>query len=566
MGAMSDDFDAIVIGSGITGGWAAKELCEKGLKTLVLERGREIRHGEDYQGEHQPPWAYKFRGRVDAELARRDYPVQSQFGWFNDYNLQFWNNDRLNPYVLDEGKPFNWVRSDVLGGRSVLWGRQTYRWSDLDFEANLKDGHGIDWPIRYKDIEPWYDYVEDFVGITGQAEGLPQLPDGKFLPPMEMNIVEKDVKAKIEAEFPGRKMTIGRAAVLTQPHRGRGACHYCGPCNRGCSVSAYFSSLTSTLPAAKETGNLTIRTDSLVHSLEYDPDQNRISGVHVVDTASKQRMRFSARLVFLCASSVGSAQILLNSTSSAFPQGLANTSGAVGRYMMDHIFATGVRGIIPGHTDKYTVGYRPNGIYLARFRNLEGQDEDADFVRGYGYQGGAGRKNWASMAQETPGFGAEFKRSLRTPGPWTFGLGGFGEILPRAENHMALHPTRKDRFGIPQVVFHAELGDNEYKMIQDIIRQGEAMLCAAGAVDISSRSEPMPMGSGVHEMGTARMGHDPSESVLNKWNQAHDVPNLFVTDGSCMTSSGCVNPSITYMALTARAANHAAGMVRDGVL
>lgn len=560
---MTTDFDAIVVGSGISGGWAAKELTEKGLKTLVLERGREIEHIRDYQGEHRPAWDYEFRGYGDRKVYERDYAIQSSFGWFDESNRQFWNNDRLNPYVVDDKKPFHWVRGDILGGRSVLWGRQCYRWSDLDFEANARDGYGIDWPIRYKDIAPWYSYVEKFAGISGQAEGLSQLPDGEFLKPMSMNSVEKHVKAAIEQNFTSRMMTIGRVAVLTEPHNGRGACHYCGPCSRGCSVSAYFCSLTSTLPAAKATGRLTIRPDSVVERLDTDPRTGRVTSVSVVDARTRERMRFSSRMVFLCASTVGSTQVLLNSRSERHPNGLANGSGALGRYLMDHTFATGVHGTIPGFGDRDTIGARPNGIYIPRFRNLDGQDADAAFLRGYGFQGGASRLDWT---RDVPGFGKDLKDELRQPGPWVMRLGGFGEILPYAENRMLLDEKKVDRFGIPQVRFEVEYKDNEKKMIDDIMARGKEMLKAAGAVDIHASPGPMIMGRGVHEMGTARMGNDPADSVLNGWNQAHEVPNLFVTDGACMTSASCVNPSITYMAITARAANRAAELWRADAL
>jgi choline dehydrogenase-like flavoprotein len=560
---MSTDFDAIVIGSGISGGWAAKELTDQGLKTLLLERGRPIEHIRDYQGEHQPPWYYPFREYRDRKLDESDYPIQSDFGWFTENNRQFWNNDRLNPYVVDEKKPFHWVRGDILGGRSVLWGRQCYRWSDLDFEANRKDGHGIDWPIRYQDVAPWYSYVEKFAGISGQAEGLPQLPDGEFLKPMPMNTVERHVKAAIEANFPGRTMTIGRVAVLTEPHNGRGACHYCGPCANGCSVSAYFCSLTSTLPAAKATGNLTIRADSVVERLDSDPLSGHISSVSVVNTKTRDRMQFRGKLVFLCASTVGSTQILLNSKSERYPNGLANGSGVLGRYLMDHTFGTWVHGVIPGFRDRNTIGARPNGIYVPRFRNLDGNDEDASFLRGYGFQGGASRSDWK---RDAPGFGKAFKAEISEPGPWGMGFGGFGEILPYADNRMLLDDKKTDRFGIPQVRFEVEYKDNEKRMIDDIVARGTEMLKAAGATGIRSHPGPMIMGRGVHEMGTARMGHDPAESVLNGWNQAHEVPNLFVTDGACMTSGSCVNPSITYMAITARAANRAATLLRDGAV
>jgi len=563
---MTQQFDAIVVGSGITGGWAAKELTEKGLKTLVLERGRFMEHGKDYTGEHQPPWAYDFRGRVPREEAERDYFIQSKFGWFDAYNKQFWNNDRLNPYIVDEEKPFHWVRANVLGGRSILWGRQCYRWSDLDFEANRKDGHGIDWPIRYRDIEPWYDYVEDFVGVSGESLGLPQLPDGKFLKPMELNIVEKHFKQTTEQNFSDRIVTIGRVAILTEPKNGRGACHYCGPCSRGCSVAAYFCSLSSTLPAAQATGNLTIRANSVVEGLDYDPQTGKVSAVRVIDAETKERQRFTAKVIFLCASTVGSTQVLLNSATDDMPNGLANSSGVLGKYLMDHTFQTGVSGIIPGFENKYEFGNRPNGIYIPRFRNLDGQDQDVDFVRGYGYQGGVHRMNWDQMSKEIPGFGAEFKQALRNPGPWRAGFGGFGEILPNEDNYMALDRSQPDRFGIPQVRFNVEYRENERRMIDDIMKQGTAMLEAAGATDIKANPGPMIMGRGVHEMGTARMGDDPAESVLNKWNQAHDAPNLFVTDGACMTSASCVNPSITYMALTARAVNHAVELLTEGTI
>jgi choline dehydrogenase-like flavoprotein len=405
--------------------------------------------------------------------------------------------------------------------------------------------------------------VEKFAGISGQAEGLPQLPDGEFLKPMPMNSVEQHVKAAIEENFPGRTMTIGRVAVLTEPHNGRGACHYCGPCSRGCSVSAYFCSLTSTLPAAKATGRLTVRPDSVVERLDTDPETGRVTSVSVVDAKTRERVRFSGKLVFLCASTIGSTQILLNSRSEHHPNGLANRSGALGRYLMDHTFATGVGGNIPAYLDRNTIGHRPNGIYIPRFRNLDGQDGDADFLRGYGFQGDARRLGWS---RDVPGFGKGLKDELARPGPWRMHLSGFGEILPYAGNRMLLDEKKVDRFGIPQVRFEVEYKDNEKRMIDDIMERGQEMLKAAGATDIHASPGPMIMGSGVHEMGTARMGNDPTESVLNGWNQAHEVSNLFVTDGACMTSASCVNPSITYMALTARAANHAAELLRAGAL
>ena len=558
-------FDAIVIGSGMTGGWAAKELTEQGLKVLMLDRGRMVEHVRDYKTEHRPPWQVPFRGKPLRDLYADEYFVQSQNYAFDENTRHFYNNDRDNPYIYDP-EQFIWFRADVVGGKSLLWARQVYRWCDLDFEANKQDGHGIDWPIRYHDLAPWYSHVEEFIGVSGQAENLPQLPDSEFLPPMEMNVVEKHVKTKIERHFPGRNMTIGRAAVLTRPHKGRGACHYCGPCERGCSVGAYFSTQSSTLPAARQTGNLTLKPDSVVAAIDYDPSTRRASGVRVIDTHTRVGTTYTAKLVFLCASTVGSTQVLLNSKSESFPNGLANSSGVLGHYLMDHTYATGAMGVFPGYEDKVTYGNRPNGIYIPRFRNLDGQDEEVDFLRGYGYQGGAGRLGWSSMADRIPGFGAEFKQALRTPGPWVMSLAGFGECLPYAHNRMELDARKTDRFGIPQVRFHFQFGENEDNMRRDIARQAEAMLKRAGARNTESWITQSIGGVAIHEMGTARMGEDPGQSVLNRWNQAHEVPNLFVTDGSCMTSNSCVNPSLTFMALTARATDHAVKQFREGAI
>jgi choline dehydrogenase-like flavoprotein len=561
----SYDFDAIVVGSGVSGGWAAKELTEKGLKTLVLERGRPLVHGKGYVGEHMPTWKLPYRGLPLRELYAADYPVQSTSYAFDETTRHFWNNDRENPYVQDHGRQFDWIRADVVGGKSLLWGRQVYRWSELDFRANQADGHGVDWPIRYADIAPWYTYVERFIGVSGEKLGLPHLPDGDFQRPMQLNVVEQYVARRVAEVFPGRVLTIGRVAILTEPRpeQNRGACHYCGPCHRGCSVGAYFSSLSSTLPAATATGNLTIRPNSVVASLEYDASSGRVSAVHVIDAQTKERMAFSSRIVFLCGSTVGSTQILLNSRSERFPNGLANDSGALGRYLMDHTSLVSISGQIDGFEAHCPTPGRPNGIYVPRFRNLR-DDEGLEFVRGYGFQGGASRLGWRAMAGRTPGFGAAFKSTLREPGPWQFTLNGFGECLPYEKNSIELHPTVVDRYGLPQVRFRFEWGANEVAQRRDILEQGRAMLEAAGAYNISAVDLQARGGAAIHEMGTARMGRDPRESVLNGFNQAHGVPNLFVTDGSCMASSSCVNPSITYMALTARAADYAVREVRDG--
>lgn len=565
--AAAYDFDAVVVGSGISGGWAAKELTEKGLRTLVLERGRPMEHGAGYLGEHQPTWDTPYRGLPLRDLYQAEYPIQQTSYAFDETTRHFWNNDAENPYDFNAQQPFEWLRAGVVGGRSLLWARQVYRWSDLDFAANLTDGHGVDWPIRYEDIAPWYSYVEKFIGVSGAAEGLEQLPDGEFLEPMAMNVLEQHVRERIEAGFPERTMTIGRTAVLTEPlaHSQRGVCHYCGPCHRGCSVGAYFSSLSSTLPAARATGNLTLEANAVVAGLDYDPASGRVSGVRVVDAETRVAKTVSARVVFLCASAVGSTQILLNSRSESFPRGLANHSDALGRYLMDHTYGAGARGLFAGYEEFYPQGSRPNGIYIPRYRNLD-PSEQLPFLRGYGFQGSASRMNWQSMARLTPGFGAGFKRSLRRPGPWVMNLSGFGECLPRAQNRMSLHPTKVDRFGIPQVSFDFRWSENELNIIEQIQTDAREMLAAAGAAQISTYNAKKAGGAAIHEMGTARMGRDPADSVLNAFNQAHSVKNLFVTDGAAMTSSSCVNPSITYMALTARAADYAVTLIQNGAL
>jgi len=564
-------YDAIVIGSGITGGWAAKELTEKGLETLVIERGRNVEHRKDYITEHKPGWEFPLR---NARLAvgtqgAEQYPIQARTGQFHESVKHFFIKDHRNPYVED--KPFTWIQGDQVGGKSLIWGRQVYRWSDLDFEANLRDGHGVDWPIRYADVAPWYSYVERFIGVSGEKLGLPQLPDGEFQPPMEMNAGEKFVKVGLERAFPDRRLTIGRVAILTQALNGRLPCHYCGPCERGCSTGSYFSSQASTLPAARATGRLTIVPDSVVHSLIYDAAKHRVTGVRVVDTTTKHTREYSGRLVFLCASSLATARVLLNSKSPTFPNGLANSSGVLGHYLMDHHFRVGASGAIEGLLDRYYQGNRPNGIYIPRFRNL-GDDASrrADYVRGFGYQGGAGRQAWARGAGE-PGFGVALKRKLHDPGRWSMGMTAFGECLPREDNYAALS-DQTDEFGIPVLRIHCTWGDNELAMRKDMAASAAEMLEAAGVKDVRTYdanregglgAEP---GLGIHEMGTARMGRDPKTSVLNAHNQAHDVPNLFVTDGACMASSSCVNPSITYMALTARACDYAVAESKRGNL
>ena len=560
---MPASYDAIIVGSGITGGWAAKELTEKGLNTLVLEAGRTIVPERDYV-EHVPIWKMKFRGWDNRFERERTQPIQRECYYACDeFSHKFFVNDVENPYSTDPGKPFSWIRGRQVGGKSITWGRQSYRWSDLDFEANLKDGIAVDWPIRYADIAPWYDYVEEFAGISGQAEGLPQLPDGKFLPPMEMTCVEKDMRDAIAKHFDDRIMTIGRAAVLTRVHKGRAACHYCGICHRGCITKSYFSSLNSTLPAAEKTGRLTIRPYSVVHSLIFDSGARRISGVRVIDAQSKDALEFKARVFFLCASTLESTRILLNSATPEFPDGLANSSGELGHNLMDHHMGAGASGMMPGHEDTMPFGNRPNGIYIPRFRNVKTKQKD--FLRGYGYQGGGAREGW-TRGLHMPGFGADFKNALKMPGPWRMSIGGFGECLPNHDNYVEVDKNKPDAWGIPTLKIHAQWSDNERAMSKDIAAQAGEMLAAAGAKDINVFQEMTPPGLAIHELGTARMGRDPKTSVLNEHNQAHDVKNLFMSDGACMVSSNCVNPSLTYMALTARACDYAVSQMKRNEL
>jgi choline dehydrogenase-like flavoprotein len=554
----ANTYDAIVIGSGITGGWAAKELTEKGLRTIVLEAGQTIVPERDYV-EHVQVWKVQFRGMRDRQYEKVHRPVQRQIG--DEWNAKFFVDDVENPYTTPPDQPYLFLRGRHVGGRSVMWGRQSYRWSDYDFEANLRDGHGVDWPVRYKDIEPWYDYVEDFIGVSGQAENLPQLPDGKFLPPMEMNCAETHMREVIAQKFPDRRLTIGRTAILTQTHRGRAACHYCGPCARGCITRSYFSSLHSTLPAAEATGKLTMRPFSVVHSLIFDPKTRQITGVRVIDAQTKKAVEFHAKVVFLCASTLESARILMNSATAEFPDGLANSSGQLGHNLMDHIMGSGATGTIPGYEDRVQLGNRPNGIYVPRFRNIK--DKHPNFVRGYGFQGAGSREDWG-RGSETAGFGIDFKHMLREPGPWRFTFAMFGECLPNPDNRAEINKDQLDAWGIPTLKISHKWRENEMALFNDAQVTAAEMLDAAGAKDITVRSTPSAPGEGIHEMGSARMGRDPKTSVLNSWNQAHDIKNLFVTDGSFMVSSACQNPSLTYMAMTARACDYAVKQMQQG--
>ncbi|MFV8226049.1 GMC oxidoreductase [Christiangramia aquimixticola] len=552
----NDTYDAIVVGTGISGGWAAKELTEKGFKTLVLERGRMVEHVKDYPTMNDDPWDYKFKGEVPKEEKKRQYK-QARTGYTVSEPSKHWFVDDIkHPY--NETKRFDWMRGYHVGGRSIMWGRHSYRLSDLDFEANKKEGIAVDWPIRYKDIAPWYDYVESYIGVCGEKLGLSQLPDGNFLPPMELNCVEDHLRQSIAEKFDGRVMTSGRVAHITgdKKFEGRSKCQFRNRCIRGCPYGGYFSSNSSTLPAAERTGNMTLRPNSIVSEVLYDPDTKLATGVKVIDAETKETMEFKANVVFLCASAVASTSILMQSKSDRFPDGLGNDSGELGHNVMDHHFKAGASGNYDGFHDSYYKGRKPNGIYLPRFRNLNGKSE-VDFLRGYGYQGGASRTNWSESIAEAA-YGQELKEAITKPGGWNMGLMGFGETLPYHENKMTLDYNKKDEWGLPTVTFDAEFKENELKMRRDMVNQAVEMLEKAGFKDVQGYDDIGAPGLGIHEMGMARMGRDPKTSVLNGNNQVHEAKNVYVTDGSFMTSAGCQNPSLTYMAMTARAADHAA--------
>ncbi len=560
---MRESYDAIVIGTGISGGWAAKELCENGLKTLVLERGRMIKHIQDYPTAHLDPWDMELRNSITVEDNARQLK-QSRTGYTTKFESKHWFVDDIkHPY--NEAKRFDWMRGYHVGGRSITWGRQSYRLSNLDFEANKKDGHGVDWPIRYKDISPWYGYVESYIGVSGENLGLPQLPDGVFEPPMELNCVEEHLKEQLSKNYDDRLLTIGRVAHInsSKVFNGRSKCQYRSRCRRGCPFGAYFSSNSSTLPAAELTGNMTLRPNSIAHEIIYDANLKEATGVKVIDTETKETFVFNAKIIFCCASSMASASILLQSKSDRFPNGLGNDSGELGHNIMDHHLGAGASGEFDGFHDKYYKGRRPNGIYIPRFRNLgDEKTKKNEFLRGYGYQGGAGRGAISEHVAELA-YGAEYKEKILEPGEWRMGLGGFGECLPNHENKMTLDYNKLDDWGLPTITFDAEWKENELKMRKDMIQQAAEMLENAGFRDIKTFNNLAAPGIGIHEMGTARMGRNPKTSVLNAHNQIHTVPNVYVTDGACMTSSGCQNPSLTYMALTARAANHAAKQFKN---
>ena len=556
-----EEFDAIVVGTGISGGWAAKELCENGLKTLVLERGRMVKHIEDYPTANMDPWDFPNGEDATRETKERMYK-QHRTGYVTkESRKHFFVDDIKHPY--NEDRRFDWIRGYHVGGRSLMWGRQSYRLSDIDFEANKKEGIAVDWPVRYKDIEPWYDKVEEFIGVSGENLGLKQLPDQKLLKPMNLNCVEEHLKEKIAENFDdGRVLTIGRTAHITEgtkPGLGRSTCQYRNRCMRGCPFGAYFSSNSSTLPAAEATGNMTLRPNSIVHEVIYDDTTKKATGVKVIDAETKETYIYKAKIIFLCASAIASASILLQSKSERFPNGLGNDSGELGHNIMDHHFQVGASAKADGFDDKYTKGRRANGIYIPRFRNLGGKTDVKEFKRGYGYQGGASRSSISELVAELK-YGPELKEAILKPGEWSVGLSAFGETLPDHSNRMYLDYEKLDEWGLPTVTFDADFGENELAMRKDMKEQAVRILQEAGFKDVYGydNTQGRAMGLGIHEMGTARMGRDPKTSVLNKYNQIHACTNVYVTDGSFMTSAACHNPSLGYMAFTARAANHAA--------
>ncbi len=588
--AARNTYDAIVIGSGISGGWAAKELTEKGLKVLMLERGRDIKHVTDYPNANKDPWDFPHRGRRTAQM-EKDYPVLKRDYPLSETNLDYWCSDKESPYT--EVKRFDWFRGYHVGGRSLMWGRQSYRWSDLDFEANAKEGIAIDWPVRYNEIAPWYDYAEKFAGISGSRDGLQELPDGQFLPPMDMTCVEKDVAARLKDHYKGsRKMIIGRTANLTVPHNGRTNCQFRNKCALGCPFGAYFSTQSSTLPAAMKTGNLTLRPWSIVTKILYDKDKKKATGVEVLDGETNKTYTYNAKIIFVNASTLNSAWVLMNSATDIWPDGLGSSSGELGHNIMDHHLGVGASGHVEGFQDKYYFGRRANGIYIPRYRNFFG--DKRDYLRGFGYQGGGSREGY-NRSMEELSIGGDFKDALTEPGSWTMNIGGFGETLPYHDNRIYLDKTlygdktetfkdpamkreierpvadkngkqRVDKWGLPVLAMDIEYKENEKKMRKDMLNDAIEMLTAAGVKDVKGREGDGTLGRGIHEMGSARMGKDPKTSVLNKFNQVWDAPNVFVTDGSFMVSAACVNPSLSYMAFTARAADHAVSELKKGNL
>lgn len=558
-------FDAIVIGTGISGGWAAKELCEKGMKTLVLERGRMVEHIKDYPTMNKDLWELPYGNNLSPQEIEKEYKVQSRTEYAVKQDTKhFFVKDSEHPYT--EKKKFTWMRGYHVGGKSLTWARWTFRWSDIDFEANAKDGVGVDWPIRYRDIEPWYDYVESYIGVSGRKDGLKQLPDGKFLPPWDMNCIEKHLESRISEHYDDRMLTLGRTTNLSVTHRGT-RCQARNLCRRGCPYGAFFSSNAVTLPDAAKTGNMTLRANSIVHEIIYDKESGKASGVRVIDALTRETFEYYAKVIFVCASTINSTWILMNSKSNEFPDGLGNSSGQLGHNVMDHHFRVGAYGTHDGYNDQYYKGRRPVGVIVPKFQNLDKKTERKDYLRGFSCYGGGGREGlWRSGEEKAYAFGEAMKNELVVPGPWTFRFNAFGECLPHFDNKIELDYDNTDQWGLPTLIMDVEFRENEKKMRKEMMESCVEMLEVGGFKDIQTYDDQSEPGLGIHEMGTARMGRDPKTSVLNKYNQLHDVPNVYVTDGSCMASSAWQNPSLTYMALTARAVDHAVGELKKGNL
>jgi len=560
VGDVTTDFDAIVVGSGISGGWAAKELTEAGLRTLVLERGRMVEHIKDYPTATLDPWQLPHGNRpTQQDLA--DYPVQKDLYLFGQDSKHFLVKDVDHPY--NAVKEFRWYRGYQVGGRSLLWARHCFRWSDLDFEANAREGVGVDWPIRYKDIEPWYDHVESFIGVSGENAGLPQLPDGKLLPAFEMNCIEQHLRDRMASKFTDRRLISSRVAVLSQPHNGRGKCQARNLCHRGCPYGAYFSSNSSTLPAAAATGRMTLRPHSIVHSVITDANTGRAKGVRVIDAETHATIEYTAKVVFLNASALNTTAILLNSSSSPHPAGFANSSGVLGHYLMDHHAAVGAAGGYDGYLDKYYSGRRSTSVYIPRFRNVT--TKHPDYARGFAYEVYTGRQGWQQRTEGTD-IGAAFKEGLTKPGHWWVRMEAYGECLPRHENTVSLNYDKPDKWGMPTLDIDMTYGPNEMTMRKDMEASAVEILKAADLQGVSGFANQPHPGEVIHEMGTARMGKDPKQSVVNAFNQCHDAANVFITDGACMASTACQNPSLTYMALTARACAYAVDQLKRGAL
>lgn len=547
-------FDAIVVGSGATGGWAAKQLTEAGLSVAVLEAGPKITP-RDFT-EHVEPYQQKYHGHSPLITDRR--PIQGQVYACRETNQNWFVDDIDNPYTTDEDKPFNWIPQRVLGGRSMSWGRQSYRTGDIDFKAASRDGFGEDWPLTHAELAPYYERVEKYIGISGKEESLPQLPDSVFQPPMGMTCGEEILRSRVKDKM-GRVVTLGRVAILTRPLNGRQACHYCGPCEHGCSTFSYYNSPWTTLKAAGDTGRLTLITDAVVSHISMDRNTGKASGVAYIDRTSRMPREIRAKVVVLCASTLESTRLLLNSA----PGGLANSSGALGHYLMDHIYGGGAAGEMPMLQANAWYGppRRPNGIYIPRFRNIKEKTTNG-FIRGYGYQG----SSMPQFAMDAPGFGAEFKKAVRDQGKWVTSLGLWGECLPRHENYVEIDRNAVDAWGIPSLRIHMKWSDNELKIFEDGRQQAAEMLEAAGAKNVRVTGKPSVPGFCIHEIGTARMGSDPKKSVLNAFNQTHDVKNIFVTDGAAWVSSACQNPTLTMMAITVRACDHIIDRLKKGTL